>query len=256
MQTILKHLDLILYKARADLRAEAQRYYISYLWWIIEPILDMLVFYLVFAVILKRGTADFVPMLLIGLTVWKWFETTVKHGATAIVNSRGLVQQVYLPKTIFPLVVVCTDTFKFLIVFAILLVYLFIYGFSTGGPWLALPLVLVTQLTLITAVACLFAAVTPFMEDVTFLINTGLRLAFYLSGIFFEGAILTPAQQQLFYLNPMATLIESFRDILMHNRWPDMQGLTLILAGSAALFYCCVLFLNRFDRRYPKVLAQ
>ncbi len=90
MRAFHTYWDLLFYKALADLRSEARRYYIAYLWWVIEPVLEMLVFYLVFAGLLKRGGPNFVQFLLVGLVVWKWFEITVKHCGFAIINSSGL----------------------------------------------------------------------------------------------------------------------------------------------------------------------
>ena len=79
-----QYLSLVLYKTYAELRAESARTYIGFLWWIIEPIVDMATYYLVFAVLLRNRTEDFVPFLLIGLVSWKWFSVSVTMGADSI----------------------------------------------------------------------------------------------------------------------------------------------------------------------------
>ena len=106
------HKDLICYKAWADLRAEARQYYIKYLWWVLEPILEMMVFYVVFGLLLSRGGPDFIQFLLIGLIVWKWFGTTVQHCGNSLMGAKVLINQTPLPKIIFPTVFILTDTFK------------------------------------------------------------------------------------------------------------------------------------------------
>ncbi|MBI5896301.1 MAG: ABC transporter, partial [Desulfobacterales bacterium] len=104
ISNVLKYKDLIIYKSWADLRAEARRYYISYAWWIIEPMFEMVVFYLVFNVLMSRGGPNFVQFLLIGLIAWKWFGTTVHRGGNSIIGARALILQTSLPKIIFPTV--------------------------------------------------------------------------------------------------------------------------------------------------------
>ena len=102
-------LDIIFYRTYAELKSEAQRTYAGVLWWIIEPVLFMLIFYLVFGVLFQRGTEDFVPFLLIGLALWHWFQATVMQCAGAITTNRGLIQQVYVPNYVFPTVVILAN---------------------------------------------------------------------------------------------------------------------------------------------------
>ena len=256
MRQIAKHFDLILYKSWADLRSEARRYYISYLWWFFDPVMEMIVFYIVFGVLRRSSIENFIPFLLIGVTVWKWFGTAVKHGSTSILNSRGLIQNINVPKVIFPVIVLFTDTFKFFIVFTILLVYLIFYNLPVSSAYLSLPLVLITEFLFASALAFLCAAITPFFPDLTYFLDNSLRLLFFLSGIFFSGKNLLPEHQDWFYLNPMATIIESFRDILMHQQMPGMLPLFYISLFSVITIYLAMNLIHHFDKLYPRISVQ
>ena len=70
-----QHLELVWYKAYADLRAEAARAYLGVLWWVLEPLLYICVFYVVFGILLDRGGQGFVSFMLCGLVVWRWFSS-------------------------------------------------------------------------------------------------------------------------------------------------------------------------------------
>ncbi|HPQ27545.1 MAG TPA: hypothetical protein PLQ82_03640 [Desulfobacteraceae bacterium] len=61
-----RYIELVFFKAYANLRSEAARTYLSFLWWIIDPVLFMSVYYVVFAVLLQRGTKGYIPNLSIG----------------------------------------------------------------------------------------------------------------------------------------------------------------------------------------------
>ena len=108
--------QLISYKVYAELRSEIARAYLGILWWVIEPVLYMLAFYVVFAVVMQRGGEGYIVVLLTGLVAWKWFDATVRSGANAISANQGLMQQVYVPKYIFPAIVILTNLIKFVIV--------------------------------------------------------------------------------------------------------------------------------------------
>jgi lipopolysaccharide transport system permease protein len=256
MSLTRRHLELIFFKAYANLRSEAARTYLSFMWWIIDPILSMAVYYVVFDILFQRGTPNFVSFLLIGLISWQWFSNTLNHGMTTIQGNTKLMNQVHLPKVVFPSIVIVMDTFKFSIVFFLLLLFLWIYGFDVGIAYLALPLILGVQLLLITALTYVLAAIIPFFPDFQFLIKTALRLMFFFSGIFFEGSKIPAQYQPYFYANPMAVLLEDYRNVLMHNLWPDWPSLGMIGLYSAIGLYGAYRLIGRFDYVYPRVIMQ
>ena len=248
-----RYFELILYKTYADLRTETEKTYIGFLWWVIDPIIFMAIFYVVFGLLLNRGTADYIAFLLIGLVVWRWFQNTVTHGANALVENRNLMRQVYIPKIIFPLVTICTDFVKFCFVFILLLAYLWLSGYPVSISYLALPMLLITQFLLILATTCLVAAVVPFFPDLRIFVQHILQAAFFLSGIFFSSEQIPEAYRHYFYANPMATIIEAYRDILMQGRWPSLSVLTVIGLFSLIAFIVAHRLLMRYDYTYPKI---
>lgn len=247
------HRDLILYKTLADLRAEAAKTYIGFIWWVLDPLIFMAIFYMVFAVLLKQTTPNYVPFLLIGLVAWRWFQNTITHGATAILGNRALMQQVYVPKVIFPLVVVLTDLVKFGVVLSLLLVYLWCSGFSVGWVYLALPVLLLAQFLLTLGLTLLAAAIVPFAPDLRFLVEHALQLIFYFSGVLFAGSTIPEPYRPYFYLNPMAHLIEGYRDILLYRNWPNGPALTAIILLGLGLSLLAYQLLARNDHLYPKL---
>ena len=126
--------DIIQYKTYAELKAESQRYYLGFLWWLIEPVIYMLVFYFVFGILFQRGTEDFVVFLLTGLVFWHWFQSTVMQGVDTLQANRVLYNQVFVPKYLFPAVVMLKNSAKFGVVLAVLLLFLLVYGIEPSVP--------------------------------------------------------------------------------------------------------------------------
>ncbi|MBK8182785.1 MAG: ABC transporter permease [Candidatus Competibacteraceae bacterium] len=243
----------MLYKTYADLKAEAARTYISFMWWILDPLLYMAVFYIVFDVLLKRGTDNFISFLLVGLVLWKWFASSIQHALNSISIHRGLIQQIYLPKWLFPVITVLTDLVKFIIIFMILLVLLLIIGVMPGIAWINLPILIMCQLLFIMGCSCLAAAITPFFPDFRLLTESGLTLMMFLSGIFYESKTIPINFQVFFFANPMAVMIDAFRITLLENRHPNWLLISYVFFISNVLLAVALNILKRFDRVYPRM---
>lgn len=251
-----QYLDLILYKTYADLRAETERTYLGFLWWIFEPIMFMGVFYMVFGVLYKNNIENFAQFLLIGLVVWQWFKSSLAHGEQSILQNRPLMQQVYLPKLVFPIILMLTDSVKFLFVFALLLLFLWSSGYLPNQYYVALPLVLLVQWLFIFACTLFLSAIVPFVPDIRFVVENFLTAVFFMSGLFFKASEFVPQELQFyFYLNPMANLIEDYRHILMYGQWPDWSALWMIALVSALGIAFSIWLLRRFEYIYPRITA-
>ena len=251
---MLRHADVIRYNIRAEMRAEMDRAYFGLIWWVAEPILYMAVFYVMFEVVFARGGPDFVPFLLVGLVAWRWFDASVRTSASSIEKGAALINQVHIPKLVFPLVIVFSNTIKFFIILAILILFLLLYGFPPTVTWIALPLLIAVQFVLVTTFSSLVALVVPFFPDLTILIGNIMTMLMFMSGVFFSISNLEPTVQAWLYLNPMAILIESYREILINGRWPDWSMLGTILAACVPLLVLALWMARRFDRTYPKLV--
>ena len=245
--------DIIQYKTYAELKAESQRYYLGFLWWLIEPIIYMLVFYFVFGVLFQRGTENFVVFLLTGLLFWHWFQSTVMQCADTLTANRALFNQVFVPKFVFPSVVFLKNTEKFGVVFSVLLLFLLVYGISPGAAWLTVPVVLAVGAALVAGVSALAAAITPFVPDLRVIIDNGMRALLFLSGIFFDISSIDTSYRFVFDLNPIAVLIDNLRAVLLHGQPPDWWQLAAVLAFSVLAGAAGLAIMRANESRYAKV---
>lgn len=229
-------------QARMALRGDATRLWLSYLWWILEPLLYVAVFYLVFAVILDSGRADFLLFLICGKLPFMWFSGSVNTAANSIVMARGLIGQTRLPKVMFPLAKVQESLYRQLAVFALLLMAVLREGIAPGVHWLwLLPLALV-QYLLIVACAIAAALLVCAARDFARAIQLGTVFLLFVSGIFWDvRAIPDPlAQQAILTANPLAFILDGYRQVLMRGTAPD--ALHLAALGGACLLACAALF--------------
>ncbi|HEY0178293.1 MAG TPA: ABC transporter permease [Dokdonella sp.] len=251
-----RHLiELVLFSTYAELRAEAARSYLGLIWWVLEPAMMMGAFWLVFDVILKTGGPDYLPFLLIGMTLWQWMKSCVTHGGYAIWSSLPMVRQVRLPPLVFPLVAMLSDTVKFFCIFALLLAILWMAGYPPNRAYLALPIVFLAVFLAAAGAGFVVAALVPLVPDLRFVIEQVLTVVMFLSGVVFPLAQVPPNLRWLMALNPVAVVMDDVRGILMHAQWPNWVGLSKV--GAIALAICALgaFVVQRLAPRYPKLAS-
>jgi len=248
--------SLVAFKTYAELRAEASRYFLSIFWWVLDPILSMMVYYLVFGLLMQRGGPDFIPFLLVGIVVWQWFERSALHGMASINGNGALMNLIQIPKLFFPAVTTAVDTVKFAIVFSLLLLFVWGWGYPPSMAYLALPLLMLLELALLAGLALLLAAAMPLFPDLKYLAEVSLRLGFFGSGILFSASMVPAAYQDLYRLNPMVNLIQAYRDVLIHGVWPQWAGLTGVVLAALLLLGAGLTLLRRFEYDYPRLLSR
>jgi len=258
MQSIglIKTIELIWVKASLNLRSEASVNYLSYAWWIIEPLLHMVVYYVVFALLLARGGENFVAFLLTGLIPWLWFSKSINHAQNSIVAGKQLMNQLYVSKIFFPLTHLTQDAVKQCVVFILLLLFIVVYGIAPAVTWFWIIPVICLQLLLTVGCALLAALLVPFVRDMTFVIPTGLQFMMFCSGIFFNPMDISPHLHDWFFLNPMAVLLQDYRDILINNKLPDIQQNIYVLLISFVLIGLCLFLYKKLDHVLPRVVLE
>jgi lipopolysaccharide transport system permease protein len=246
-------LEVFFTKLVLNLKSEASKTYLSFAWWLIEPALQVAVFYVVFGIFLGRGNVDFVVFLVCGIVPFGWLEKSLKNAAGSITAGAGLINQASVPKPLFPMLVVFQDAFKQMIVFSFMFVFLLANGMEVSWVSPTVVFVMLTQLLVVSAGALLVSAITPFLPDFRFLISTLMMALLFGSGIFYSYKdVITSDYERLFLLNPVATLIKNYRHVLMDNEVPDWSALALICFFSILV----ILIMNRYYRKTDTLYAR
>jgi len=251
-----RYRDIVIYRAYAELKAEAQLNYMGYVWWLLEPLLNTVLFYVLLVVVLEKQAADSISLCLVGAIVWQWTSACINASAGSIFDAGGMLKHIYLPKVVLPLIVLLTTTWKFLFIFVMLIGWCWAAGHRPTVAYAALPLLLVLQ-ALVNGVAGLaVAAVMPYFPDARITVDAVLRSLMLVSGIFFPIEQVSPKYHVYFYLNPLAVLVESYRDVMLHGQWPSWPRLGWIGVGSAAALVVVLALYRRIDLSVVKAINR
>ena len=236
--------------ARMALKASASQLYLGYLWWVLEPLLYVAVFYVVFDVLLGTRRGDFLVFLMCGKLTFVWFSKSVVHAARSIVAGKGLIGKLDLPKALFPLASVQESLYKQLAVFALLLAFLLLNGYGVSAAWWWLPPILLVNYLMIVACALAAAVLVCLVFDFTMVIGLGMTFLLFVSGIFWDPRDLAdPAMTDLvFALNPVAFILDAYRQVLMVGQAPAVGHLAVIGACSAVAVAAMLLIMRRYSQ--------
>jgi lipopolysaccharide transport system permease protein len=251
--TLKRYCGIILYRTVAGIKSEARQNYLGYLWFLLEPLLSTAVLYVAFTQLTGKGGAEYVVFLLLGMIAWQWFESSCMLGATAIKMKYGVLTQFNLPKYIFPFVSIMVNTWKFLCVFIVILLTAAALGYPPNRSFMHLPGLLLLQLLLITGVTLPLSIGATLINDLLTVAASIFRLLFFMSGIFFDPAVVPESLRAWFYANPMAVFIEAYRAVVIHNQAPDALRLAQAAAVSLGFLALGLALHAYYDKRRLKL---
>lgn len=225
-----------------DIRVRYKQSLLGIVWAILQPLSLMAVFTVVFSY-LARVPTDGVPYPVFSysaLLPWTFFAASVGVGVPSVVANMQLVTKIYLPREIFPIASICASFVDFLVASSIFLVLMLFYQIPLHVTVLYVPLLLGVQVLLTLGVTLLAAAANVFYRDVRFIIPLGLQLWMYASPIIYPISMVPERLQPLYMLNPMASLIHSYRRSILLGQppvWSNLLVCTVIAVLLAIAGY-------------------
>jgi ABC-type polysaccharide/polyol phosphate export permease len=239
-----------------ELKVRYKRSVLGMLWTMLNPLVLMAVYTVVFTTIMPSTQKNFAIFLLAGLLPWIFFSTSAMQGNTSVLTNQELIRKVRVPQAVFPLSVVASN----LVNFALSLVPLFLImaiarqPFSTALLFLPVAILVLTVFT--SGVTLLLASFTVFFRDVRHLTEVGLQVFFYLSPVLYSveqlggrNAWWASAFRTALELNPMTYLVPLVRDPVYYARLPSLGHLAIAAAIAAAML---VVGFRTFVRLEPR----
>lgn len=257
--TFLHYLSLVDAMARLSLRAEARRFYLSYLWWVLEPLLYVGVFWIVFELLLGTRTPDFLIFLAVGKLTFIWFSKTVTIASNSVISNAGLIGRMDMPKTLFPLAVILECSYRQLAVFALLIVFILLDGRVPSINWFWLVPLAIVEFLLIIVCGFIASILVVVSRDFAPLINLGMIFLMFMSGVFWDLNELpnTDAVNLLMTMNPVAFLLNSYRQVLLWQQTPDVFHLCVLTAVATTAIAFVTWLMNRFSQQIARrVMSQ
>lgn len=215
LRRIWERRSYLIHVPRSELRNRNMHTVLGNAWNLLNPILAITVYFLVFGLLLDttRGVEYFIPFLAIGVFAFQYSQRSASVGAKSLVSNRGLLRSINFPRAILPLTSTLTETLAFLPTVAVFFVVSIAAGVPFVWTWvLVLPLLLL-QMLFNAGMSMVFARLNHGLRDIENILPFLFRLLFYGSGVlFYVGAYLEDSRlRALFVANPLFCVLTLYR---------------------------------------------
>ncbi len=258
-----QHRELWLTWTKKELKVKYKNSVLGFLWSMLNPLLVLIVFSLVFGYILRPDPSlkPFAVFLLSGLIPWNLISNSLGSSVTSIVGAAGLVKKVNFPREILPLAAVGASVFHSLLEMIVLLLFLLVMRFPLSPYLLFLPLVLMVEIVLIIGLSFIVSSLNVYFRDIEHFLGIIIMLWFWLTPIiypikiFFDARI--PERYPLlfniyYYLNPLRSVIISSQQIIFYHKLPELGSLGALLVFSLFLLLVSYYLFARLEGSFAE----
>jgi lipopolysaccharide transport system permease protein len=229
-----------------DLKARYRGSALGLLWTLMNPLLHMAIYSLVFSIYLRTNIERYPAFLLCGLLPWICLSSSLLTGANAVVEGGSLLKKVFFPPQVLPMVTVMANFVNFLLGIPVLFVILLFFGVRLGWTLLALPPIMAIQFAFTLGLTLIISAASVRYRDIPHILGHLLTFWFFLSPIVYPVAHVPEQFRALLSFNPLTPFIVAYQDTLLYNKAPSWEALgAMFLMGASALFVGVLVF-DRF----------
>ena len=250
---------LIRYLVRADLKKHGSDTLLGNIWWVLDPLLQMVVYVVLVTVIFKVNKDAYPLFVFSAILPWKWFSSCINDGITSVTSRDRIIKQVKFPKVVLPVSAAVGGIVSF--AFGLIpLIGLMVLFYSDRISWylVLIPAIAAVQFVFSLACAIGVAAVNVFFRDIANVARHALRLWFYLSPALWAyedvAGRLGGMVGKIELLNPWTPLFESYRAVIYNQTMPNWGGLFVLLLASSVFLALVMLFFKRLEPAFAKVL--
>ena len=249
---ITEYRDLIWILTISDLKIKYQSSVLGFLWSLLNPLLLMLILYVVFSSIYRITEENFAIYLLVGIITWRFFANGTSAAAPNIVNKASLVTKVYIPRQILVFSSVLSSLISSLLEFGVLFVFVAIFSPHITFNVFLFPAIQALFFIIVFGVSLVLSGLYVYYRDLTQIWEVIIQLGFFLSPIVYPISILPENILPYYLLNPITVIIQAYRDIFLGGVFPPLWEMAYLFGVSVFLLVIGGLIFNRLERRFAE----
>ena len=231
---------MIIMLVHRDLRGRYKGSVLGFFWTFLNPMLQFAVYAIVFSVIMPIKMDKYYLFLFVGFVPWFFTANSISQGAVCILNQSNMVQKIYFPRMVLPISTVLTGFVNMLLSELVVFAVLIITGVGLTKYLLYLPVIMLVQFIFVLGIVLIVSSLTVYLRDLAHILEIIVMAWFYATPIVYPPDALKDKYSLVLYVNPMAGIIECYRDVLFYGRMPQMttmisavvSGILMVIIGS------------------------
>ena len=254
LKELYAYREMIFSLVRKDLRTRYKGSVLGFLWTFINPLLQLIVYTIVFSTIMRVNVDKFYIYLFVALVPWIFFTSSIQGGATSILSGADLIKKIYFPRLVLPIAV--TSAAFMNMVFSMIVVFIALVISGIGLSWhiIYLPVIMVLEYFFALGMAFIFSALNVYFRDLEHILGIVTMAWFYLTPIVYTVEMVPEEWLTFFQLNPMTHMMDAYRAILYYHQAPDFGTLGSIVVFSAVFIVVGYGLFQRLQRHFVEEL--
>jgi lipopolysaccharide transport system permease protein len=256
LRTIWEYRDLLYFLVWRDVKVRYKQTAIGIAWVILQPVLTMVVFSLVFGRFAKIPS-DGLPypvFMYAGLLPWNLFASSLSRGSESVVTNSTLISKIYFPRLILPIAGIVSPVIDFAVAFIVLIAMMIWYGIAPSSSVVTMPLFVLLAVFTALAVSLCLCALNVRYRDVGYAIPFLIQLWMFASPVAYPASLIPERWRIIYGLNPMCGVIEGFRWGLLGKAAPDFQLIAISGVVVAVLMCGSLLFFRKTERTFADII--
>jgi len=248
LRAVWEYRELLFFLVWRDVKVRYKQTALGVLWVVLQPLVSMAIFTVLFGVLLKvpSGDAPYPVFAFAGLLPWNYFSQSLTRASTSLVQSSHLITKIYFPRLVIPLSGVFSSLVDFAISFVVLFVLMLLYGVMPTARMLLLPALLLLALVTALGFGLWLSALNVKYRDVGYLLPFLIQIWMYLTPVVYGSGLIPERYRFLLSLNPMTGVVEGFRWALLGGELESYLsapllalsvGISLVVLVTGALFF-------------------
>ena len=240
---LFEYSELIKNLVVSDLKVKYQSSALGFAWSMLNPLLMMLVLYLVFSNIFKFEQKNFDLYLLIGIIAWRFLVNGTMTAMTSIVGKPSLVTKIYIPREILTFSMTMSAFISSILEFAVLIPLLLILGASLSLTILLFPLIHVLYFLIVYGISLALSSLYVYFRDLNQIWDIVLQVGFYAAPIIYPLSLVPEKYMFYYMLSPITRLMMMYRDVLLYGTIPNVYDFIFVAGfGLICLAFGSLLF--------------
>lgn len=254
LKELYEYRQLLKSNVSKEVRGKYKGSFLGVLWSFVNPLLMTLVYAIVFPFLLRSSQPHYTTFIVIAIIPWTWFTYTIMSGTNTFLVNAGIIKKVYFPREILPISIVTSGLINFLISCIIICIFLLFSGIGFSVYIMYLPLIAIVQYILQLGIILITSSVDVYIRDAEYIINFFVQMIFYATPVLYSIDMFPEQFRWILRLNPMATIIESYRNIFYYKTNPDFIMLGLTFCGSILVFILGIIIFRKLEKGFAEEL--
>jgi lipopolysaccharide transport system permease protein len=256
LRELWRNLEVIYLLVLRDTKVRYKQTLVGVGWSVLQPLLTVLVFTLLFArlVHVPTGGVPYPPFALAALVPWTYFAHALTKCTICLVDNQELVKRIYFPRLVLPLAAVLAGLVDLAIALGLLAVVLFVYGIAPGTALLALPLFVLLAVVTALGAGTWLAALNVEYRDVANALPFFTQVMLFVTPVAYPAELIPEAWRALYALNPMVCVVNGFRWSLLGGGHPPGATDAISVAVSLAILVGGLYFFRSQEERFADVV--